>query len=147
MSTKLIRLGAVLMLGIFMVVVPVMANQGAHHGELAGKFFHKAHFFYMNQEALGLSEEQAEAIKTLKMSVKKELIRKGAEIDLLKVDIKSLLWSPKIDTKAINELIDVKYELKKEQAKFLVAKIAEIKAILTDEQMAEAKAIWLKRSA
>ena len=122
-----------------------MAKGSSHHGGLDDKFFHKAHFFYMNQEALGLSEKQVKAIKALKMSVKKELVTKGAEIELLKIEIKSLLYMPKIDTGAINKLIDKKYELKKEKAKFLVAKIAAIKAIPTEEQMVKAKSIWLKQ--
>ena len=147
MRAQIVRLVLVLVMGVFLIATPAMAKKGSHHGGLEDKFFHKAHFLYMNQEALGLSDEQAEAIKALKMSVKKELITRRAEIDLLKVDIKSLLWAPKIDTAAANELIDMKYELKKAKAKFLVAKIAEIKAIPTEGQMAMAKSIWLKKKA
>ena len=46
-------------------------------------FFYKAHKILKQRDALGLSDEQVGAIKTLKRNVKKELIRQQAEIDTL----------------------------------------------------------------
>jgi len=111
---------------------------------LSDKLSSKAHFFYMNQEALGLTEEQVESIKALKMEVKKELVKRKADIKLVKIDIKSLLWQKDVDVDAINALIDKKYEIKKAKAKYLVSSYAKLKGMLTEEQMAKAKAIWFK---
>jgi Spy/CpxP family protein refolding chaperone len=108
-------------------------DQGHGHG-VENKVFHKFHLAISNEVELGLSEEQYEKIKTLKINTKKDLIIKRAEIDVLKIDIKAKLWEDTIDKKGINKLIDKKYEIKKEKAKALVDTYAKFNNILTEEQ-------------
>lgn len=109
---------------------------------LDGKFLYKAHFILENVEELGLSDKQKEEIKNLKMDTKKNLIRQDAEIDVLALDIKQKMYESTIDTKAVNELIDQKYELKKAKAKASVEAIAKLKQILSDEQHKKMKAMF-----
>jgi len=116
-------------------------KKGKHKG-FEMEIFHKAHFILKNQEELGLSEEQVERIKGLKIEVKKELIKRRAEIEILAVDIKAKMHEGEIDIKAVNKLIDKKYELKKEKAKYLIKTYVELKSILTEEQKQSLKAIW-----
>ena len=104
---------------------------------LQTKFFHKIHVVMNNQDELGITDEQCEKIKTLKMDTKKDLIRREAEIDIINVDIKSKLREDTIDTTSINKLIDQKYDLKKAKSKALVNAFASFKNILTDEQKEE----------
>jgi len=121
-------------------------DKGHGHGHgLEKKVFHKFHLAMANEVELGLSEEQYEKIKTLKINIKKDLIIKRAEVDVLKLDIKAKLWEDTIDKKDINKLIDKKYELKKEKAKALVDAYAQFKNILTEEQKKMLKTIVRQR--
>jgi len=103
--------------------------------------FHKFHMILENAKELGLSAQQIESIKSLKLKTKKDLITKEAEIDLVALDVKTELWKDAIDVNVINPLIDRKYELKKEKAKILVAAISEIKKTLSKDQMDKLKAM------
>jgi len=139
--------GATLVLASIMslslVGLPVLASAEPGHGHgLEEKFFHKAHFILVHQKSIGLTEGEVDSIKALKMDVKKYLIRQGAEIDLVKTDVKSLLWAKTIDTEAIHGLIDQKYELKKAKAKYLVDAYAKLKGMLSDEQYETLKETW-----
>ncbi len=147
---------AVCMLAIFLAaaVPAAYAHQcqmmkGSEHGQhgqsgFEGKFCHKARFILENEEELGLTEEQVKKIGDLQLQTKKSLIGKDAEIEALALDINSKLNEDTIDTKAVSELINMKYELKKEKAKLAVESMASLKNILTDEQKKKLKGIWKK---
>ena len=105
-----------------------------HQAGFENKIFLKAHMMLKNQEELGLSAAQIKKIKKIKIDIKKDLIQRKAKIDLIVVDIKAQMWEDKINTKAINKLIDQKYELKKAKAKSLLQAYVSLKKILTDEQ-------------
>ncbi len=107
--------------------------------DLSDKFFKKVHIIYKNQEELGVSDEQLTNLKTIKIRQKKELIRKKADIDIIAVDIKAMLWEDKINLEAINKLIDEKYELKKTKAKVLVEAYSKLKDLLSEEQKTKLK--------
>lgn len=111
------------------------------HKNFEKKVFSKAHFILKNREELSLSEEQVKQVTDLKIAAKKELINRKAEIEILGVDIKAKMCGDEIDIKAVNQLIDKKYELKKKKAKYLVKTYAELKNILTEEQKQSLKAI------
>ncbi len=113
-------------------------------GCLEAKFCDKAHFLMKNQEEIGLSDDQIAKIKDIKLNNKKDLIRRDAEIEILALDIKSALYAETIDTKAVNALIDKKYDLKKEKTKALVGAYAALKEILTKEQKEKMKDLWKK---
>lgn len=117
--------------------------KGGHEG-VENEVCHKAMAILKNQEELGLSDEQVEKIKELKISVKKDSIRRKADIDILVLDIKAASWGDTIDINAVNALIDKKYELKKEKAKSLVAADVALKSILTEEQQKKLKALCVK---
>lgn len=111
------------------------------------KFFWKAKKIMHQAEALGLSEEQQEAIRTLKMDTKKNLIRQDAEIEVAKMDIQEMLRAESVDVAAAQKLVDQKYELKKARAKMLVEAYAKLKQSITPEQMAKMKEIHKKKAA
>ena len=81
-----------------------------------------------------MTDDQVAKIRELKMSTKKDLIKRDAAIDVISVDIKSKLREDKIDKENIGKLIDQKYELKKEKAKALIDVCAGLKNILSVEQ-------------
>ena len=115
-----------------------------HKKDFGGKVFHKAHFLLKSKEELGLSDKQVKKIKDLKLEAKKDLITKKAEIEVLALDIKAKMHEEKIDTKAINKLIDKKYELKKAKSKSLVGAYAALKNVLTKEQKKKLKGLYKK---
>ena len=118
-------------------------SHGGHEG-LEEKFFRKAYRILKNQDELGLSDRQIEKIKDLKIEIKKDLIRKNAEIDIIALDIKAAMWKERINTESINRLIDKKYELKKEKTKSLIEAYAAVKESLTDKQKDKLKDIRKK---
>ena len=119
--------------------------QGKQRGYgLEKKIYHKLRLVIVNQDELDLSDKQLEKIEDLKINVKKDLIKRNAEIDLIGVDIESRLRDEKIDKKAINSLIDRKYELKKAKAKSLIDVLVELKNILSAEQEKKLKDIRLQ---
>ncbi len=119
-------------------------HKGKIHG-LEKKFFHKFDLAMAQQVKLDLSDEQYEKIKMLEINTKRDLIKKQAEIDVAKIDIKVKLWEDKIDNEGINKLIDKKYEFKKAKAKTLVNAYAQFKNILTEEQKKILKAMIRQR--
>ncbi len=110
--------------------------------DLEALFFHKAHFFLECADQIGLTDDQIEKIKKLKMDVKKGLIRQDAELEILMLDLETALRGRTVDVKAVNALLDEKFEIQKAKARSLVQAFAELKKVLTDEQYAKMKALW-----
>jgi Spy/CpxP family protein refolding chaperone len=96
---------------------------------------------YNYEHELGLTEEQLAQIKAVKVDIKKELIRHKADIDIIKVDFDALLYEDELDLETINQLIEQKYEVKTSKTKKIVATYAELKKILTKDQMESLKAL------
>ena len=141
---RVLAIFLVLTLVFSAAAIETYAKDMGGHGKkgLEDKFSGKAHMILMNKEELGLSDKQVATIKDLKLKTKKDVIRKKAEIDVLALDIKAAMYGDAIDTEAVNELIDKKYELKKEKAKSLVAACATLKDTLTDDQKAKMKDLY-----
>lgn len=138
-----IALSLVLILSMTAVSFADGKGKGDKKG-LEQKIYYKAKFMMKNQEELGITDKQIKEIKEIKHGVKKELIERNAQIDLVKVDIMIHLYEDKINVGEVNKLIDKKYALKKEKAKYLVKAYAELKGILSSDQMKNAKSIWRK---
>ncbi|MFQ5952192.1 MAG: Spy/CpxP family protein refolding chaperone [Candidatus Omnitrophota bacterium] len=117
-----------------------------HYDGLKEKFFYKAHFILNNEDELGLSEKQVDLIRDLKVKTKKDLINKQAQIDLLGVDIKTMMWEDPMDLDTINGLIERKFAIKEEKTKNLVNAYAKLKGILSEEQKTKLKKLWLQKS-
>ncbi|MFC1577118.1 Spy/CpxP family protein refolding chaperone [Candidatus Omnitrophota bacterium] len=112
--------------------------------DLKSKLYKKFSGIFANQEELGISDGQMKKIKSLKVEMKKDIIRKEAAVEIAAIDIKAMLREDKIDTDAIGKLIDKKYDIKKEKAKSLVDTYAKLKDILTKEQQDKLKGLYKK---
>lgn len=99
----------------------------------------KARFIVEKASELGLSDDQVEKVTALKYSVKKNLIRKDADIETLALDIKEALGKDEVDLKAVNSLIDKKYAVKAEKTKDLIEACVNVKRILTKDQQKKLK--------
>lgn len=119
------------------------------HGEkeyncpVTGKFMKKTHFFLENQKELALTEEQVRSIKELKLGVKKSYIRQMAELQVFALDVDQALSEPKVDVEGIQAMIDQFSTSMSDSAKKTVADYAKLKSVLTPEQLAKAKELWL----
>ena len=117
-------------------------SRGESQSTFEDMFFFKAHGMIAKADELGLTEKQQEDIKSLKMDVKKQLIRQDAEIDLITVDIKQQMYQDSIDVNAVGKLLDQKYDLKKIKAKYLLESISKLKQVLSDEQRNKLKTLY-----
>jgi len=110
------------------------------------KFFHKAHFILKSADELGLTADQLDKVQALKLKVKRSLIQKEAEIDIYALDIKAALGKDNVNVSAVNNLIDKKYEIKKQKAKELVDAYVSLRGILSKEQYEKLKEEWQKQA-
>lgn len=102
---------------------------------LAGMFFMKAHKVLELKKELSLTGAQVDSIKSLKLDVKKALIRQTADIEILNIDLFTQLKNDTKDSASIDKLIDEKYEVEKSQAKLLSGSYAKLTGILNDKQL------------
>jgi len=147
MKRKLIFLSLLISFAICLQSFVYAGNDnkaGKHSKGIKDKFFKNMKMIWMNQDDLGITAEQLKKIKTLKIDTKKDLIRKSADIDIIKIDIHSELWEDTIDVKKVNKLIDKKYNIKKEKSKSIVKAYVSLKELLTDEQKIKMKSLKKK---
>ncbi len=109
------------------------------------KIMKKSHFLLDNQEELGLSEEQVDKIKAIKMGAKKTAILQAANMQIFEIDLKTKLGESKVDVEGIDAMIDQGMTAMSKSAKDSVQSYADLKSILTEEQMVKAKEIWKKK--
>ena len=124
-----------------------LGKSGYHHRgkespQLSDKFIKKVHFLKLYQNELELSSDQLQTISDIKYNLKKDMIGKEAEVDVIKLDIYHKLYERTVDVAAINQLIDSKYSVKSQKSKALIQAFADLKNVLTDEQYDEMKEIW-----
>jgi hypothetical protein len=115
---------------------------GGHGWGMSEKFFHKAHFILDNQEAIGVTEEQKMDIKSQKRETRKLLISRGAEIDIIKIDLKAAMHDFPVDEEALVNLVEEKYRIKKALARDLAVAYAKLRNTLTEEQNNGMKEVW-----
>ncbi|HPN72916.1 MAG TPA: hypothetical protein PKZ41_02865 [Candidatus Omnitrophota bacterium] len=136
---------SILMLFVLLFSAPAWA--GGKYGkcgkemDLDEKFYMVSSIAVKNAEELGLSEEQKEAVKENKYALKKDLVRKKAEIELVCIDISSELWKDTVNAEAVNALVDRKYQLKAEKKKAIVNAYAGLMNSLSKEQKDSIKSL------
>ncbi|MBD3380054.1 MAG: hypothetical protein GF408_06305 [Candidatus Omnitrophica bacterium] len=140
MSGKIIKCAAVTVL-VLSFVFGGVSYAGGHCSKMGweDKVLKKIKVALMNKKELDLSADQYEKLKKMKYDLKKEVITRDAEKDLVYLDIKKEMWKDKIDLDKVDGLIDKKYDIKKAKAKKVAAACAELKQILSKEQYEEMK--------
>ena len=137
--------GALVILG----TAPLYADHGGkkvgHRASVKHLFFKKAHFILTNQQALGLSNEQVDSIKDLMRETKKVLIRQGADVDIVAVDLMAGLKADVVDVEAVHALSDQKFALKADKTKTAVEGYAKLKGLLTEAQRDTMHDLWLEK--
>lgn len=127
---------------IFILSFGMISGAFAYHGhwesesgdEFAWSFFRKAHRILDEKESLALTEEQTQTIRGLKLDAKKSMIRQGAEVGILDLDIQTALHADPVDAALVQKLVDQKYEIKKALAKSLVDATIRLRNSLDEKQ-------------
>ena len=119
-------------------------GDGEYQCPVVGKFMKKAKFFLDNSQEIGFLDDQVIKIKSLKDEVKKMYVRQGAEMEVFTIDLHAKMSEPKVDVEGINKMIDASASGMAQGAKSVVEKYAQLKAVLSDDQMNKAKAVWMK---
>lgn len=114
---------------------------------VTAKFMTKAHFFLENQKELGLSDEQVSSIKELKLWAKKAYVQQMSALQMFSLDVDHKLSQPKVDVEGTQAMIDEFSGSMAAAGKDMVASYAKLKAVLTEEQLAKAKTLWMDKKA
>lgn len=113
---------------------------------ILNKILMKSCFFLSNKTELGLSDEQVAKIQGIQLEAKKSAVKMGADMQLWTMDLEAKLSEPTVDVQGISAMIDQGTAAMGQSAKTSVQWYADLKAVLTPEQMAKAKEIWSKKS-
>lgn len=114
---------------------------------ITAKFMKKASFLLSNEKELGLSDEQVQTIKDLKLKVKKIAISVDASMQTFELDAMAKMSAKTLDVEGLNAMIDEGMAGMATQTKEIVTAYASLKSVLTADQMAKAKEIWAAKSA
>ena len=88
----------------------------------------------MIKEKLNLSEAENEKLGKIFYEYRKEMLRKGAEIEIAEMDLNWLLKTKKTDAKSIKEALDKLEALKNSLNKFRVDSLLKTREFLSEEQ-------------
>lgn len=83
---------------------------------------------------LGLDEKQKEAIQTIHLRTKKEMVRKKADLQVAKIELKEILLKDPVDLKAAEAAVKKIEGMKSEKRMLHIKTMEEIKTNLTQEQ-------------
>ena len=108
------------------------AGMGMHRYE-RGSMERKHHFSKM-LAGLGLDEKQKESVKEIRSRVEKETVRKKAEIQVARIDLRGLLSKDQVDMAAVESILKKTAALHTEIRLAHIKSMQEIKAVLTPEQ-------------
>ncbi|MDD5634733.1 MAG: Spy/CpxP family protein refolding chaperone [Candidatus Omnitrophica bacterium] len=85
-------------------------------------------------EELNLTESQIKAMMELKNRVDKQMINYDAQIGVVMIDLRAMMCQDDLNKAEIDKLIDKKYEIKKEKAKYITSTMVEVNSLLTPDQ-------------
>jgi hypothetical protein len=119
--------------------------EGSHQCPITEKILKKAHFLLDNAEEIGLSDEQTAQVKAIKMQTKKEAIKEQADMEIFMLDLKAKLGEDKFDVEGTTAMVDQATAGMSSGAKAKIEAYAKLKAVLSEEQLVKAKAIWKKK--
>jgi Spy/CpxP family protein refolding chaperone len=98
--------------------------------------------FYLNKaEALGLSDAQVAKLKNIKMTTKKALIQKEADLRIAKLELDELLQNPKAKRSDIEAKAKKVQDLKSDIALTKLRARLDARSVLTPEQLEKAKSL------
>ncbi len=137
---KILMLAAVVVLMLGLLGVSQAATCGCGKGMgmgkgMAGMRMEMADHMMMDRmSALGLDEKQVSEVKAIHLNAKKEFIRKGADIEVMQLDLKEMLAKDPVDLKAVDSKVRQIEGLRAELKMLHIKAREEVKAKLNPEQ-------------
>jgi hypothetical protein len=105
----------------------------------------KSCFLLSNAEELGLSDDQMKKIKSIKMEAKKQYILAKAQMEVGFIDMKMKLHEETVDIEGLNAMVDQFAAGFADATKKAIQNYAALKSVVTADQMAKAKKLWMKK--
>jgi Spy/CpxP family protein refolding chaperone len=99
-------------------------------------------YLIAEKESLGLKENQLDQIESILEGHRKYLIRTGADLKVLRMEIRELLVKEKIDLAGVESKVKALETLAANRVMEAVRTFEKILAVLTPEQQKEAKAFF-----
>ncbi len=96
-------------------------------------------FLWKKLLQLGLTDKQMDALKAIRMKEAKEKIRKKADLELTRVDLRELLGRDSVDMIAVEANLKKAESLRTDLRLSRIRAMEDIKAVLTPEQRAKFK--------
>lgn len=99
----------------------------------------REHHIWRTLMSLGLDEKQREAVREIKSRVMKDTIRKKADLEVSRIDLKDILHKDQVDMKAAETTLKKIASLQTDIRLSHIKALEEIKAQLTPEQRVQFK--------
>jgi Spy/CpxP family protein refolding chaperone len=112
----------------------MMGGQGMGAGMMGGKMMEAEHRLAKVLDGLNLDEQQKKAIGEIKSSIKKDTIRRMAEISIARIELKDLLLQDPLDMKAVEAKVKQLGSLRTEMHLSHLKALENIRTKLTPEQ-------------
>ncbi len=94
----------------------------------------KGHHLWKMLSRLGLDEKQKEAVKAIQSRTAKDTVRKQADIQLARIELRDILGKDKVDMTAVESNLKKTAALQTEIRLSHIKAMQEVKALLTPEQ-------------
>ncbi len=111
-----------------------MMSPGGQHGMMK-----HGHHLWRLLAGLGLDEKQKEAVKAIRSRVAKDTIRKRADLEIARIDLKDALRKEQVDMGSVETILKKMASLQTEIRLSHIKSMEEIKALLTAEQKKKLK--------
>ncbi len=108
-----------------------MMGRGGHDGMGMMK---REHHFEKMIAALGLDEKQTEAVRAIRSRVAKETVRKRADLQVARIDLRDLMAKDQVDLATADALVKKMAGLQAEIRIAHIKSMQEVKGVLTPEQ-------------
>jgi Spy/CpxP family protein refolding chaperone len=112
----------------------MMGGRGMGPGMMGGRMMEAEHHLALLLEGLALDEQQKKVIGEIKSSIKKDTIRRMADISIARLELKELVVQDPLDLKAVEAKVRQLESLRTEMHLAHIKALENIKTKLTPEQ-------------
>ncbi len=110
--------------------VPMMSRAGHDRGAM----MKREHHFSKMLVAAGLDEKQMDSVRAIRSRVRKDSVRKRAEIEVARLDLRDQLSKEQVDMASVEATVKKMAGLQSDIRLAHIKAIQEIKAVMTPEQ-------------
>jgi len=117
-----------------------MRGEMRHHGmEGMGGMMGEDHPMWQHLKGLGLDEKQKEAVRAIKSRAMKEMIKRRADKQIAKLELKDILGKDPVDMRAVEAKLKEIEAIETDMHLSHIKSMEEVKALLTPDQKKKMK--------